>query len=1027
MKRGAFFFFFFIANIAYWFSLSLSALSTKELRQFAHSFLHHYECSTTGKFTREYHPYLLEKTATSLIALEDHLHKAGFDIHHRITLMGYEEQGMPRYTSDYKERLLSDEELVKTEAGWGVRMFNRFGLLTAYLLKDVNQIKTYLSHDLPSFHHIDPHLIELFDGHRTIFQKHAFGDAFCHVMDSYEALTPLLAKGTMQDVYQHLMRFWQVLYEKQMRIDGKAHMAGTQDILFSMAYLDYLKRSHTPLTMFYLGPDITYPIEKNALHAQETTFHSQQFVKTFVQKLVPCEGKRTAYVFCSFVDGVGKSTMLGNITNWMNHADAIGDYEHVDNSSSQLATLFEYDTDVYIADLPAQISHFTYKPDGFVYVSIEALQKEVMASSHIKEHIVAHADKFIIRHHTLRKELKERLEKEGYQLDLYEKENPELSYLANTLLLEVEDEWISCQHEGKYYLFSQHDPSQVRVRVALGGAPSHGLKNAHTAQMIFSQGLRFPLAYESFLKDLSTQLKEYNIEKVVMVDFLSMYSRSSRENVRVNYLIQQMALLKRSFKQRQSFYGRFVNNEQLLARLACAEEKEQFAHAVLEEVFVRMYLYEALVKGDFATTEGIPLATITHLLQEKLSDPFEQEESVRQEVSLLINSFLNYLEETYGNTKEYLHIQTFSPSTLVHVTQLLSDFFTQKIVHPHLPALWETYSQSPVLQEIVKKEEGSVEGILSNQKQVKVICQLPASCADRLAITPVVRLLRSCWHASIMNVLGVQNITEDAQLEIHATMPIIPMGAVTCSDGSIAIVQEIFPDYSGAKKDDSARYTIGDITADIKNPLSWTVFDERFYLKYPFSFSDTYSGVYSYGYTLPEKEGKEDCLSYTFCPIQEALHILRHDKGGYGTVLSTTELYTFLRSSFYFRSQLESYERHAHENQAPEVITMKKQEGRHPLFAYDSFSLNPKVSSVASHQVEGIVMYDVLALMIDYYVHDPDADIVIRSGSKEDFESALALLHAYTFPLYAQIYVSVEAFKEPVWKRLKEMLCLSPL
>ena len=56
----------------------------------------------------------------------------------------------------------------------------------------------------------------------------------------------------------------------------------------------------------------------------------------------------------------------------MKHGSDIKNYEHVDNSSSQLATVFDFSDEAVIADLPAQVSHFTYKPDGMVYVAIGA-------------------------------------------------------------------------------------------------------------------------------------------------------------------------------------------------------------------------------------------------------------------------------------------------------------------------------------------------------------------------------------------------------------------------------------------------------------------------------------------------------------------------------------------------------------------------------------------------------------------------------------------------------------------------------
>ena len=46
------------------------ALDQETTRQFAGSFLRHYDCHKQGRYTHEYHPYLLKKTAYSMDNLE---------------------------------------------------------------------------------------------------------------------------------------------------------------------------------------------------------------------------------------------------------------------------------------------------------------------------------------------------------------------------------------------------------------------------------------------------------------------------------------------------------------------------------------------------------------------------------------------------------------------------------------------------------------------------------------------------------------------------------------------------------------------------------------------------------------------------------------------------------------------------------------------------------------------------------------------------------------------------------------------
>ena len=287
-------------NITYALSTALEQWSEKnkgmeELQSFIQSFVAHYECNVTGKFTHEYHPFLLDRTAQSLVGLEKSLVDANMPIIGRLMLMGYEEQGVPRYYTDYTDAYFTDEMALKTQAGWSLKMFNRFGLLTGFLCKNANKLSRYAREqkniDLP-LTHINPDMVEIFDGERTLFQEHAFGDAYWPVMNTLPRVESQLVRMAMPELCRELMHFWQTLYNNELKVSGRQHVVGTQDILFSIAYMRHLQSSHVPILHFYMGPDITYPIETSSLHKKEVTRHAQSFVRQFVPQLTARNGKR---------------------------------------------------------------------------------------------------------------------------------------------------------------------------------------------------------------------------------------------------------------------------------------------------------------------------------------------------------------------------------------------------------------------------------------------------------------------------------------------------------------------------------------------------------------------------------------------------------------------------------------------------------------------------------------------------------------------------------------------------------------
>ncbi len=289
------------------------------IHEWSQSFINHYESNINGKFTHEYHPHLLSYTSESLHELEHALQKASINVTGRIMLMGYEEQGIPHYSTDFAQAFFTDEMSRKTNAGWSAQMYNRFGLLTGFLFKDCDN--THLP-----IEQIDIDQIEIFDGTGTLFQQHAFGQVYEPLMMYKDLAQVAVSRGDMNLLGKVLQGFWRTLYEGSFRISGDQHVAGTQDILFSIAYIDYIKKSVAPLKKFFLGPDFTYPIETSIEHPLAVTRHAQSFVGRMAEQLAPIDDEGTAYIFCSVVDGVGKSTFLGNLAYWKKHnKDVNGD------------------------------------------------------------------------------------------------------------------------------------------------------------------------------------------------------------------------------------------------------------------------------------------------------------------------------------------------------------------------------------------------------------------------------------------------------------------------------------------------------------------------------------------------------------------------------------------------------------------------------------------------------------------------------------------------------------------------------
>jgi len=968
--------------------------------RFLESFIGHYEANVTGKFTHEYHPMLLVETAASFATLEQRLTDESLPIVGRFTLMGYEEQGITRYKTRHTDVILSDEMSTRTSAGWSLKMFNRFGLLTGFLCKDVATLNMRVPGVVPVTH-INAGEIEIFDGVGTLFQEHAFGDAYAPTLRAYNQAQSALKSGDMKKFFSVCMDFWNILYSDELKVTGRQHVVGTQDILFSMAYMQYLQKSPVPLQHFYVGPDITYPIEMSLVHNQEATKHAQSFVKKFTAQLQQHHDKKTAYVFCSFVDGVGKSTMLGNVQNMMKFGSKIELYEHVDNSSSQLATVFEYSDSVMIADLPAQVSHFTYKPDGYVYVDCGAVcnEAELAAVQSYVERNVPQLKK------TFAEILSQAAAMPAYDLAACEARNPELSYAATVHLLKKSSscEWISFTYNNEFYLYCAKDCSRIRKRVPLATAPSHGLKNCCPEQMIFTHGIRFPMQYDYFLTDLIKQLKQHGAEQVIMVDFISMYSRSSRENIRVNYIIQQLALLDSQFSVEHSFYQNFVNNAQLLAVLDQPLLRAKFLDAWKQESAVRLALFDLLFEHGSTHVDGIPLTRLTELIRIRKA---QYSDEVMQKLSAMVTRKMDHqyqhLQRGYGFSREYVALQQFYAPDLCRWSESLVTLMTESIECESLNRVWQVFVGATTVRIIddvsrLSLREESVHGVLNTGVSVEVIGRIAPDCRDRQELTSILRMARARWHAALSNLL--YTCEEQGRLCGEQRLPVLPLCVVPDAEGMLCFVQPVLSGVALPEDMQLPEYALFDVAyarAPRHKNAQWRGYEREVYLHDWSTARSSHGGVYAYGHELSnepiENQGPRTA-------IVSNLYTLYAQQHGADKVLVPENLYAMMmheKAAVLERNRV-GWEREALENgNMPEDCALPVCDRQHG--PQKRGHVPAKVFLMAENQKKGMQLYVRSVATLDMLVKDLEADFALRRYNQKDFKAHLLLTEQITLP-----------------------------
>jgi hypothetical protein len=988
-----------------------TAWSACDDSNFLQSFIQHYEFNPEGRYTHEYHPFLLQKTAQSFDDLEARLTQENFDLDGRIIIMGYEENAAPQYYTNFKCARINDEATRKNRTGWSLKLHNRFGFMTGFLFKDVSEItNAYFAQKPYAYKHIDVQSVPIFDDRALIFQEHAFGDALDLMQHMRKRMIKKLVASDDKGVLTELEHFWRTLYHGGFKV-GNKQLAGTQDVFFSIEYVKHLVRSLLSLINFFTGPDITYPIEITAKQSKQTTLHAQHFVKEMVHHLRPIQNQKTVYVFCSFVDGVGKSTMLGNIKNWMQCGEAVEKFGHVDNSSSQLCDLFSFKDDVFIADLPAQISHFTYKPDGHVFVDIRTHDDEALIQE-LEAFVVNNKQVIIAQGKKIFSDVKTVISTQGYSAPaLNDSTNPLYAFAKNIFLLKKDttNDWIPFSYNGNYYLFKDGRPLEIRFLTSLSMVKSEGLKNIESDQMIFTDGIRLPLPYNVFLDDLVNQFKAQGIKHVVFVDFISMYPRSSRENVRINYLLQQMALLDLPFQINNSLYKDFVSGGELLYALMHDKTLRPINDAFNLEAIVRLALFKLLIERSEGDLTGVDMHTLTHRLQKECA---QLSALCKKTVASYIHDKIvletRKLEKTYGLSKSFVNIQQFSFSKICAYCSLLQEIFTQKIEHDVINESWNMSGNIHLPMPLhTEGERLHAEFNLDHGMRAIAHFVFHSDCKNELLLASVLRSLRSSWYASLFNILSTVH-THDERVVIEQEMfPFIPLLVLRGSDDLMFIMQRKCEPWEGdlPKNIRSNFYPFQLLSV---KPSCYTPVGEKAY-RVDWECKSANSGMLGFDCYLDKEDDKKQM--YNMTSISYLVQQYQSENGA-SAVMPTSELWQKLIDDYYWIQESKSLQNSATRNPmyTGMVNALMPTNKKSP---YASMLWRSRKAFFADNEYKKRVRMVVrLLATLEMILKDPDADIVVRDGNREDFKAAIKLFEHVVLPKYAKILFKSDLFDD---------------
>jgi hypothetical protein len=929
-----------------------TSFSTETSTEFPAEFLAAYDI--TKRDTHEYNPYILKKTRKSFLELEQQLESAGFSLAQRFCIFGYQEEAVPPYTTNWQRVAIQDEIIAKTHAGISAPTKNIFGFMTGFLLKDVQWLqKEWFKSPTTHVMHICARPIALFADSALAFQKHAFGAQFNYLIQARDAIERHAYRNDLKAILSELISFWSHL-EKEAAKNGAQETVASQDMLFSIDYARALVEGKTPVEKICVGPDITYPIEVLSCQKTHATLHAQEFVQKLQTMLEPVNQSNTAYIFCSFVDGVGKSTLLNNIQNWHAFGNQFEKYKRCDNSSSQEAQLFKFKERVYIVDLPAQMSHFVIKPDGSVFADIETVKEITPAIHHEIQVYVQKKQADLIAHFNELKKIYATGDK-----PLYESSDALAHYAQNCAVLAADTDWIPFKYRD-FILLVQMSTGKLRVLVPFGQAHSLGLKVIEPEQMLFNKGIALPMQYNVFMSDLIAKLKKEQIKQICFVDFLSMYPRSSRETIRLNFVLQYVKkIFASTYNIDHTVYKQRVYKEQELCDLLVRNFDKAIKSLVLESS-VRWAL-DCLL-------EQVPSNKVGYIagqaLEMRLND-------LAQRLYVTNQSYLTKLatdrldpvrtdfEKLYSFDNIYEAVVKFSAKPLAAYSRALKNIFMQQCNTNYLRELWSVFPDAlPAKIGTIRQYPHK---ITHEAQDLSIVFKMHRSCKEEERLKNFIRPLRAQWYAMLTHLLYTTFINNELQLtNIKQVVPSLML--YEHADGFLYGVQKTLRAiniHDSAYKNilSCALFNINDAQ------LSKRLFGEWRGIPHCLDWStqNTYSNIYGYGYN-DQNTG-----------ILSRLVNLYHD--------------------FFMRAGKPRFSIYA--TQLLQDLSISKCAAMRKT---ELLRKNISVLEPTDLRIPGIRLWVRAIATLDMILKDTEAKVLVRKGNKEDFSAAVQLLEQYTLP-----------------------------
>jgi hypothetical protein len=491
-----------------------------------------------------------------------------------------------------------------------------------------------------------------------------------------------------------------------------------------------------------------------------------------------------------------------------------------------------------------------------------------------------------------------------------------------------------------------------------------------------------------------------------MVNFLSMYPRSSRENIRVNYLLQQLSLLYDEFSLGHSMYGFFVNDAHLLYKLK-NDQEGKFLRALQKEALVRLSLYNVMQHNDVRTVKGIALSRVTELLKQQL-EQFPQ--TVFQHAAKLAQTKIEnekiVLEQVHGRSKNFINVQELDFNEVLALSERLHEVCIKFVTNQRLKVLWKEPGE--ILGSFAEIEgEVNDKVKLSDGSWAHLLYVVSANCKDEALLTPIVRQIRLSWYAALLNLM-----VGDERMYV----PFIWVKPT--QDGKVAIFRREFDALKKPLTTEVERSLISDFNIIRPFNMRWGLYKEKPYFLSS-ELAQTDRKLFAFGCDQTDFEdrwpGLDLQISWLIYNKKHKSHQNSED------IMFTSQLWQELSNKYAWRHGFSEAREQAKEN-FKKLAEQKKSDKKKEEQGLDQPNVDAKkevkrnpqadLRLATAEQVElGRFVVRALATL-EMVIKDPCGEIAVRRNNREDFEAAVKLVEKVVFPTYFTLLFEKDLFND---------------